>query len=301
MKSIKIFEMFMRDGLQSLKPFPLSKKINMFNIINRNNFYGIEVGSSTNSKILPQMANSIELWNTIKPEFTNELLYPSGYKKPKHLTMLAPSKINPLITQDIRSFGLLTSVSEDFSKLNLNKSSFDSFIHLLHQMNEINILHNYHIRVYVSCVFGDIPDGKITLMSMNNLSTLIKILKIKIDELKLKPTELDIVLCDTIGNANCHDINNVLNYIDMDLMKYYALHLHSDTKFEPLINVGLSHGITKFDTSMLGIGGCPFAKKKMIGNISTYDLAKYLSDNNYKTNLDLELLKNTENKLRQII
>lgn len=301
MKSVKIFEMFMRDGLQSLKPYPLSKKINMFNIINRNNFYGIEIGSSTNSKLLPQMDNSIELWNTIKPEFTNELLFPPNYKKPKHLTMLAPSKINPLITHDIRSFGLLTSVSEDFSKLNLNKSSFDSFIHLLDQINNINILYNYHIRIYISCAFGDFPDGKITLASMNNLQTLIKILKIKINELNLKPTDLDIVLCDTIGNADCNDINNVLNHIDRDLIEYYALHLHSDIKFEPLINVGLLYGISKFDTSMLGIGGCPFSKKKMVGNISTYNLVKYLKDNNYKTNLDLELLKNTENKLRQII
>ena len=283
--------MFLRDGLQSLKPYPLATKINMFDIINKNNFDCIEFGSTTNSRLLPQMANSIDLWYDIKSKMNVN----------KHYTMLTPSKIDLLITKDLKSFGLLTSVCDKFSQLNLNKSVSDSFINLLDQINKLNNLNNSHIRVYVSCVFGEIPDGKITPVIIDKLNTLLEMLKIKINELNLKPENLDIVLCDTIGNADHNDINHVLKYIDKDLIDYYALHLHSDSNFYSLIDVGLLYNICKYDSSLLGIGGCPFAKKKCVGNISTYELVKYLHDNNYKTNLDLELLKDTENKLQLLI
>ena len=125
--------------------------------------------------------------------------------------------------------------------------------------------------------------------------------KSKISEFNLKPENFDIVLCDTIGNADHNDINNVLKYVDKDLTDFYALHLHCDSNFQSLIDAGLSHNISKYDSSLLGIGGCPFAKKKCVGNISTFELVKYLHNNNYKTNLDLELLKDTENKLKLLL
>lgn len=99
---IKIYEMFMRDGLQSLnKIYPKETKLKFMNLLNQCNFDCIEFGSTTSAKLLPQMANSVELYQTIK-------------KHPKtKYTMLVPGftyTINAINNQ-IKSFGLVCSMS----------------------------------------------------------------------------------------------------------------------------------------------------------------------------------------------
>jgi hydroxymethylglutaryl-CoA lyase len=108
-------------------------------------------------------------------------------------------------------------------------------------------------------------------------------------------------LSDTIGSINEHKIDELFNNIDKDLIDYIALHLHTDNNFYPIINKALEYNVSKFDSSLLGIGGCPFAKCKLLGNISTYSLVKYLHSKKYKTDLSLIKLRQTHNSIKMLL
>jgi hydroxymethylglutaryl-CoA lyase len=146
-KYVKIYEMFMRDGLQSLKKvYSYNTKIKFIDILLKSGLNNIEFGSTTNPKLLPQMNNSYDLWYYIKQ-----------YKNDKNLTMLITDNdsLKRCINNKINSFGLLSSVSDSFGLSNLKKNSLDSLEYMVEQ---IKIIHSYnsnsHIRLYLSCSFG---------------------------------------------------------------------------------------------------------------------------------------------------
>jgi isopropylmalate/homocitrate/citramalate synthase len=169
-KKIKIYEMFMRDGLQSLKPFSLEQKKIFLNQIMKNNYYCIEFGSTTNSKLLPQMSNSYDLFDYIKNINENTKI---------KYTMLVTNEVNNCIELGIKSFGLVCSISNSFAESNLKKSADQSIDILFNQLDKIILLPDYHVRLYVSCSFGELPDG-----NLNNESKLR--LKLFLEKIKKK-------------------------------------------------------------------------------------------------------------------
>jgi len=146
-KFVHIYEMFMRDGLQSLKKvYTYNTKLKFIDILLKSSLKNIEFGSTTNPKLLPQMNNSYDLWNYIKE-----------HKYQKNLTMLITdnNSLKICFEQKIISFGLLSSVSDSFGLSNLKKNSIDSLKSMIEQINMINKYNNNsHIRLYLSCCFG---------------------------------------------------------------------------------------------------------------------------------------------------
>jgi hydroxymethylglutaryl-CoA lyase len=290
---VKIYEMFMRDGLQSLKPYTFEQKKLFLNQIMKNNFSCIEFGSTTNSKLLPQMNNSFELWDYIEnhEKYNNKINY----------TMLVPHKLNECIASNIRSFGLICTISDNFAKSNLKKTADESINNMFNQLNKIVLLSNYHVRIYISCSFGEPPDGNLEIESFNKLINLLETINIKIKENYIEPDNLDIVFADTVGSISEEKIDELLKNVNPELIDYVSLHLHSDKNFYPYINKSLEYNVKKFDSSLLGIGGCPFAKKETVGNISTYSLVKYLHSKGYNTHLSLTKLKETQTILKDLL
>jgi hydroxymethylglutaryl-CoA lyase len=102
-----------------------------------------------------------------------------------------------------------------------------------------------------------------------------------------------VYLCDTVGAANPMAVRETLElarsrWPDLE----FALHLH-DTRGMGLANVlaGLECGVRRFDTSIAGLGGCPFAgNKAAAGNVCTEDVALMCEDMGISTGLDLEAL-----------
>jgi hydroxymethylglutaryl-CoA lyase len=294
-QNIQIYEMFMRDGLQSLKKiYTVDKKIFFMNKLLECNIKNIEFGSTTSPTLLPQMDNSFILWNNFKE-----------YKNTKNLTMLITDKNNltKSLNEGIKSFGLLCSISDSFGEKNLKKNSDNSFIDMMDQLciiynNEyykINNNSNYHIRLYLSCSFGTHKE----LLDDIYIEKLIKYVKNiyeKIIFYNIDYKNIDIVLCDTYGILNNTILNNVLKKICeiKGIDKYIALHLHTTTNFYEYIDTALFYKIYKFDSSLLNIGGCPFSGKENISNINTLDLVTYLESKNYNTDININLLKNNE-------
>ena len=108
MNKLKLFDVSLRDGLQSIqKIYSITEKKNLFHkILNKYNPHSIEIGSIVSPKVLPQMHNSIELFHHAnKSKFSN-------------IYMLTPNlnSVNIAIKNNIKNYSLITSVSNEFQK-----------------------------------------------------------------------------------------------------------------------------------------------------------------------------------------
>jgi hydroxymethylglutaryl-CoA lyase len=296
--NIKIYEMFMRDGLQSLnKIYSLQTKLKFMNLLNKCNFYCIEFGSTTSPKLLPQMANSYELFDlTCKNLHTK-------------YTMLVPSynHIQKTLDKNINSFGLVCSVSEVFAQKNLKKTSDETFDNVVEQIELLtNNKKNLHIRVYLSCSFGS-PWENFNMEYFNKIekyiNNLIEIAKKK----NIQSNNFDIVISDTVGLSNHKRTNEIMKIINDNInnkdVEYLATHIHSkEDEFYNVINNCIKNNIVKFDSSIAGIGGCPFAEDKALGNISTVKLIEFLNSNFYYCSYDeYKTICNVEKEIKQLL
>jgi hydroxymethylglutaryl-CoA lyase len=279
---IKIYELFLRDGLQSLeKCYSVEERIEMFEQLNQCGLSGIEFGSTTKSTIVPQMKDSFVLWDYVK----HHKQYNTKY------TMLVPSihHFEQVIKAGIDSIGIIVSITDDFAYRNMRMNSEQTFIQAL------QIIESYtgkHIRIYLSQSF----DG--------NLETIRRYTKefTKIASLKQKQNvDIEIVLADTVGLCDVETMQRVLDAIEDK--EFIGVHLHvkgTPQLFESVVDEILKSGIIRFDTSLFGIGGCPYAKE-LIGNVSTIPLVKYLHQKGYQTGIDIDKLEKTVDNIKFFI
>lgn len=300
MKSVKIYEMLMRDGFQSLdKTYNLETKKEVIKLLIECNNNNIEFGSTTSKKLLPQLGDTFELWEYIKELNMN--------KNIDNYTILNTSKkgLERSIECGIKSHSLICSISDKFSLLNLHiDSSIKTLYNVLEQINIIRNTDYELIRVYLSCSFG----SKWELSDDKYIDKLVHYIKI-LYEYGLKNNisykNFDIVLSDTIGILQAERLNTILDIINKELHEevfdYIGLHLHCDNNFEDLVDISLKYNIYKYDSSMLGIGGCPFSENKLVGNISTINLVKYLNNNNITTNIKMDKIDICNKKIKELI
>jgi hydroxymethylglutaryl-CoA lyase len=96
----------------------------------------------------------------------------------------------------------------------------------------------------------------------------------------------------------------VLNDLSPDIFKYISIHLHSNEDFYKNIDIALNYNISKFDSSLLKIGGCPFANddvNQLKTNISTKKLVEYLENKGYETGIDINSITAAESRLEEIL
>ena len=199
-KTIKIYEMFMRDGLQSIpKIYSLDDKKFFLDCLYNSNIKNIEFGSTTNEKILPQMKDSFELWKYIQSKNLETYIF----------TMLITNKklLNKSINDKIKSFGLLSSISDSFSISNLKMNANESFENMINQFDIIyNMNKEYHTRLYLSCVFGGI-DEEFNELYLDKIRKYLIEIYDKIQFYNLDYDKVDIVLCDTICILDIYILN----------------------------------------------------------------------------------------------
>ena len=215
----KISEMFLRDGLQSLRTiYTVREKIAMFDILNKCNYDCIEFGSTTSSKLIPQVGGSMELWNHVRDNSRVNTKY----------SMLVPSiKHMPAVLQkDINSYGFVLSISDTFSKRNMKMSSEESIKHVKAQIN--GVIDKYgdldtYMRIYLSCSFGCPWEG-LTVSNLEKTKRVVKELTDIAHLHNLSVDNFDIVLADTVGMCDKYTMNAVLK--TMYDLSYVGLHLH---------------------------------------------------------------------------
>ena len=167
-----------RDGLQSLKKiFNVQQRTRLINQLSKCGFSEIETGSLVNPKIIPTMANSLEVYkNTLKPEEFKSFVLVGNNK--------SMSDINK---HQIKHFSLFSSPSNTFNIKNINtdvNGSFERFKHMLELLENRN---NHYIKGYISCIGecpyeGDVPvkDILLTIKSLMNLELMKYVLQIQL-------------------------------------------------------------------------------------------------------------------------
>jgi len=267
MKKIIFSDVTARDGLQSLqKVFSVTLRSNLIKSLSNCGFTEIEVGSLVNPKVMPSMAKSIDVYK--------QTLEPSQFKS---FVLVGNEKsIKEINENNIKYFSLFTSPSDTFNKKNINTDVDGSFERFRNMLNLLNDRKQHHIKGYISCI-GDCPfEGNVSVSRI--LYTIEQFNKLGVDE---------ICIADTIGTLKPGKLQELLNLSSkMYDHSKLSLHLHTENELttyvwkENLI-VSINNDVLKFDTSLLGLGGCPavYSKgKKQTGNLNILHAVKFLKE-----------------------
>ncbi|MGZ9096911.1 MAG: hydroxymethylglutaryl-CoA lyase [Micavibrio sp.] len=269
----RIVEVGPRDGLQNEKGIvPATVKIDLINRLAATGLTYIESGAFVSPKWVPQMADTPEVLAGIdkKPGVTYPVLVPN--EKGMEAAMAA----------GVEEIAVFASASEPFSQKNINCSiaeSLERFAPVMAMAKGAGI----KVRGYVSCVAGCPYQGAVRPEKVADVST-------RLFEMGC----YEISLGDTIGVGTPNIIQAMLyDVVENIPVTALALHCH-DTYGQALVNIyaGLQMGVAVFDSSVAGLGGCPYAKGAT-GNVATEDVLYLLNGLGIETGVDLHKIVET--------
>lgn len=269
----RIVEVGPRDGLQNEKGVvPATVKIDLINRLAATGLTYIESGAFVSPKWVPQMADTPEVLAGIdkKPGVTYPVLVPN--EKGMEAAMAA----------GVEEIAVFASASEPFSQKNINCSiaeSLERFAPVMAMAKNAGI----KVRGYVSCVAGCPYQGAVRPEKVAEVST-------RLFEMGC----YEISLGDTIGVGTPNIIQAMLyDVVENIPVTALALHCH-DTYGQALVNIyaGLQMGVAVFDSSVAGLGGCPYAKGAT-GNVATEDVLYLLKGLGIETGVDLQRIVDT--------
>jgi hydroxymethylglutaryl-CoA lyase len=267
---VSVVEVGPRDGLQNeSKHVETADKIRMIDALGKTGLKRIEVTSFVSPKWIPQLADGLDV--------IKGLHLPDDVR----MTALVPNLKGLESAQQahLKEVAFFLSATESHSKKNINKS-VDDAVATLKEVATVAKSAGLKLRCYVSVVFVCPYEGKVAPAQVAKVVS--QLLAIGVDEISLG---------DTIGAATPVDVKNVVSLLSKEVgVNNLALHFH-DTRGTALANVlaGLDLGVSTFDSSIGGLGGCPYAPGAA-GNLATEDLVYMLNGMGIKTGIDLEKL-----------
>jgi hydroxymethylglutaryl-CoA lyase len=272
-KKVTIHEVVLRDGIQNeRKLVPASEKLRMVRELVACGVRRIEISSFVNPKLIPQMADAEELWEQI--ERRKGILYSA--------LVLSEGGLERAIRCRVPHVGIFVSASETHSLKNSNKSVAEALreaVRLIGMAQDAGM----KVRAGVMNAFGCAYEGNVPVL---------RVLKLVRAFMKRDPDE--ICLADSSGLANPVQMEEVLARVRCETADAaLSLHLHN-TRGQGLANVyaALRQGVSIFDTSLGGLGGCPFIAGAR-GNIATEDTVGLLHGMGLKTGIDFDRLIET--------
>lgn len=265
---VNIVEVGARDGLQNEKlDVPASVKIELVNRLSEAGFRNIESGSFVSPKWVPQMATSAEVMAGINRK--SGVIYSVLTPNMKGFEGALASKSTEVVI-----FG---AASEAFSQKNINCSIAES-IERFRPVAEAAKAHGMRVRAAVSCALGCPYQGEVSIESV--VDCVLRFADLGCD---------DIGIADTIGVGTPARAAAVFEAAAKVFpMNQISGHFH-DTYGQACANVlaCLELGVSTFDTSVAGLGGCPYAKGAT-GNVATEDVLYMLHGMGIHTGIDLD-------------
>lgn len=278
-KKVTIVEVGLRDGLQNEKVFlNLKHRLKMAAWLANSGLARLEIGSFVSPKWVPQMKESSALINQIYSLRNQGQVF-----KKTQFSALVPNLegMGKALQTPLKEVAIFTACSESFAKKNINCSidqSFERFFPVI----ELAKKNKIKIRGYLSCCFGCPIEGSVSEK---------KVLKLANRLYQMGVYEISIG--DTIGVANPAQVQSLFSKLRKLMpMKMLAGHFH-DTRGTALANILMAYqqGVSVFDTSLGGLGGCPYAPGAS-GNVATEDVVYMLEGMGVKTGIRLsELVK----------
>ncbi len=273
---IEIYEVSPRDGIQNSSfSVNTNEKIHMISELYKAGLTNMEVTSFVNPKYVPKMSDAKEVFNSTKHLSDFDVLIPNqkGFDDAKKV--------------GAKNFNVFFSPSEEFNKRNLNRNLEEKFQELDNMLIDTD---RKNVRAYISCAFGCPFEGRPSEYALKNAM------------LKADYLAETVVLCDTIGAAHPTQILQTLQ-MTKGLDAKIALHLHQNKKIRTDIfaNVksALDWGVNIFDSSINGLGGCPFIPNSG-GNLSTNQLINWAEINGYETSVDVDKLRYISSYVRDL-
>ena len=264
---VRVFELSPRDGLQNEPDMvPTTTKIELINRLSATGLVNIESGSFVSSKWVPQMADSAAVIAGI------------NQRHGVSYSVLIPNMrgLERAINAGVKEIAIFVAASETFSQRNIN-CSIDESIDRFRPVAEVANHEGIRMRGYISCTLGCPFEGAIEPSAVAAVS-------ISLSGLGC----YEVSLCDTIGvgtplkaAAMVHAVSAVIP------VRQLAVHFH-DTYGQALANVlaCLELGVSVIDSSVAGLGGCPYAPGAT-GNVATEDVLYMLDGMGIKTGVDL--------------
>jgi len=278
-QQVRIVEVGPRDGLQNeQKIVPTEKKAEFIKLLVAAGLKDIEVASFVHPKWVPQLADAEELIRRLEsnPNVRYSALVPNM------------KGLERAITTGIRRIAVFTAASETFNRKNINmgiREALDVFRPVVGRA----LKEQLSVRGYISTCFvcpyeGSVPKEKVADVAG-------ALLDLGVDEISIG---------DTIGAATPRDVETTVGFL---LQQFpagkLAMHFH-DTYGMAVANVyqSLQMGITVFDSSAGGLGGCPYAPGAS-GNLATEDLVYLLEKLEIDTGVSLKLLRRASHFIAQ--
>lgn len=269
---IRIVEVGARDGLQNEKTIiPTEDKFTFISKLVDAGLKTIEVTSFVKAPAIPQMVDATELFSKVKSELSGSTAFPclvpnmKGYETAKSL--------------GVQEIAIFTATSDSFTKKNINASVDESF-ERMKEVAEAARKDGIRIRGYVSTAFGCPYEGTM------DVKKLISVTK-RLFELGV----YEVSVGDTIGIAIPQQVRSYLRAMKSEFsIGKLAMHFHDTRGMAPTnIYVSLEEGITTFDSSAGGLGGCPYAKGAT-GNVATEDVWYLVNSQGLDTGIDIAKL-----------
>lgn len=266
-RDITIIEVGPRDGLQNESNWvPTETKIELVNMLSASGLSHIEVTSFVSKKSIPQLADNISVFTKIN--------------KPKgvHFSALIPNiqGMQLAIDSGVQEIALFTAASESFNQKNINCSINES-IERFKEVTTLAKTKKIFIRAYISCALGCPYEGGISPLTVAKVAE--QLLKLGVDEISLG---------DTIGVGTPKQTKLVIYEMKSIMpLNSLAMHFH-DTYGQALANIyaSIESGVTRFDSSVAGLGGCPYARGAT-GNVATEDVLYLMHGLGLNTGVDI--------------
>lgn len=269
---VSVYEVSPRDGLQNESAtVPLSGKLRLIDALVAAGLERIEVTSFVSPKWIPQLADADELV---------EALTQREYGRTK-LSALCPNArgLERAKKAGIREIAVFMSASETHNKKNVNKTIAET-LEAFREVVSPALAAGVKVRAYVSTVFGCPYEGDVPAERSVALCKTLQDMGV-----------YQISVSDTIGVGNPVQVQRILGEVLAAIpSEQIAVHFH-DTQGTALANclVALTMGITTIDSSVGGLGGCPYAPGAA-GNLATDDLVSMLHGMGIETGIDLDKL-----------
>jgi len=281
-KHVKIVEVGPRDGLQNEAGAMLSAsvKANLINQLAATGLRHIEAAAFVHPKWVPQMANSSEVLAQVKR--LSHVSYSALTPNLKGLERALKAGVNEV--------AVFAAATESFSERNTNCSMAEGlarFEPLVKMALEAGIKVRGYVSVVIDCPYEGAVKPQVVAQVAHQLQQM---------------GCYEISLGDTIGTATPGRMLQMLDAVQNSVpVSQLAGHCH-DTYGQALANVMvlLQAGVSTFDSSVAGLGGCPYAKGAS-GNLATEDLVYLLHGLNIKTNVDLDRLVKVGHDISQLL
>ncbi len=266
-EQVTLVEVGPRDGLQNEKTIiPAAIKIELIQRLSDCGLPVVEASSFVSPKWIPQLADAAEVMAGL--DLQSNTRYP----------VLVPNLqgLERAIQAGAREIAIFAAASESFSQKNINCSIAESLQRLQPVIEQANG-QQLKVRGYISCVLGCPFEGAVAISAVHRLA-----------EDLLAAGCFEISLGDTIGVGTANQARNMVRELTTTIpVQQLAVHFH-DTYGQALANIlaCLELDIRIVDSSVAGLGGCPYAKGAT-GNVATEDVVYLLQGLGMETGVDL--------------